>query len=162
MPLHQLLRSIAVRCNMLCVPGIGMILWGKSPLYIVWRVVIIIDHLKSTSRRQGRKGGQASEKSPSANLRADKQKLYIKAESQGESAPLDKAHPDLWGRVNAAVVQGKIMFLPGEVCQPKRLNGRSGTEPAKVRVNMAEVSRGREPGRSPGERSKGSVTERCL
>ena len=23
--------------------------------------------------------------------------------------------------VNAAVVQGKIMFLPGEICQPKRL-----------------------------------------
>jgi hypothetical protein len=33
--------------NRLCVPGIGMILWGESPLCIVWRVVIIIDHLKS-------------------------------------------------------------------------------------------------------------------
>jgi hypothetical protein len=85
---------------------------------------------------------------------------------------LKEAHPDLWGRVNAAVVRpnevtsalgvwGKIMLLPGEICQPKRLNGRGGTEPAKVRVNMAEVSRGREPRRSPGERSEGSVTERC-
>jgi hypothetical protein len=138
----------------------GMILWGVSPLYIIWRVVIT-DNLKSTSRGQGRKGDQLSERSLSANLRADVQKLHIKAEPQGESAQHDKAHPDLWGRVNAAVVQGKIMFLPGEICQPKRPNGRGGTEPAKVRVNMAEVSRGREPRRSPVERSKGSVTERC-
>jgi hypothetical protein len=145
----------------LCVPGMGMILWGESPLYIVWRVVIIIDHLKSTSRRQGRKGDRPSERSPSANLRADEQKLHIKAEPQGESAQHDKARPDLWGRVNAAVVQGRIMLLPGEICQPKRLNGCGGTEPAKVRVNMAEVSRGREPRRSPGERSEDSVTERC-
>ncbi len=36
-----------------------------------------------------------------------------KAEPQGESAQHDETHPDLWGRVNAAVVQGKIMFLPG-------------------------------------------------
>jgi hypothetical protein len=100
----------------LCVPGTGMILWGASPLYIVWRVVIIIDHLKSTSRRQGRKGDRPSERSPSANLRADEQKLHIKAEPQGESAPLDQALPDLWGRVNAAVVRGRIMLLPGEIC----------------------------------------------
>jgi hypothetical protein len=89
----------------LCVPGMGMILWGESPLYIVWRVVITIDHLKSTSRRQGRKGDRASERSPSANLRADEQKLHIKAEPQGESAQHDEALPGLWGRVNAAVVR---------------------------------------------------------
>ena len=59
--------------------------------------------------------------------------------------------------VNAAVVQGKIMFLPGEICQPKRLNGSGGTVPARVRVNMAEVSRGREPEFYSGERSEGSV-----
>ena len=84
-----------------------------------------------------------------------------KAEPQGESAPHDEAHPDLWGMVNVVVVQGKIMLLPGEVCQPKRLNGRGGTEPAKVRVNMAEVSRGREPRGLTGERSEGSVSGRC-
>jgi hypothetical protein len=144
----------------LCVPGMGMILWGASPLYIIRRVVIT-DNLKSTSRRQGLKGDRLSERSPCANLRADEQKLPIKAEPQGESAQHDEAHPDLWGRVNAAVVQGKIMFLPGEICQPKRPNGCGGTESAKVRVNMAEVSRGREPRRSPGERSEGSVTARC-
>jgi hypothetical protein len=83
----------------------GMILWGASPLYIVWRVVITKDHSKSTSRRQGRKGDRASEKSPSANLRADEQKLHIKAEPQGESAQHDEALPDHWGRVNAAVVR---------------------------------------------------------
>ena len=85
-----------------------------------------------------------------------------KAEPQGESAQHDEAHPDLWGMVNAAVVQGKIMFLPGEICQPKLLYGSGGTAPARVRVNMAEVSRGREPGVYPGERSEGSVIVRCL
>jgi hypothetical protein len=105
----------------------GMVLWGESPLYIVWRAVII-DNLKSTSRRQGRKGDQASERSLSANLRTDEQKLHIKAEPQGESAQHDEALPDLWGRVNAAVVRpnevtsalgvwGRIMFLPGEICR---------------------------------------------
>jgi hypothetical protein len=69
----------------LCVPGMGMILWGESPLYIVWEAVILTA-LKSTSRRQGRKGDRPSERSPSAKLRADEQKLYIKAEPQGESA----------------------------------------------------------------------------
>ena len=63
--------------------------------------------------------------------------------------------------VNAAVVQGKIMFLPGESCQPKLLNRGGGTEPARVRVNMAEVSRRREPGDLLGERSEGSVIVRC-
>jgi hypothetical protein len=63
--------------------------------------------------------------------------------------------------VNAAVVQGKIMLLPGEICQPKLRNGSGGTEPARVRVNMAEVSRGREPGLCSGERSEGSVFGRC-
>jgi hypothetical protein len=53
------------------------------------------------------------------------------------------------------------MCLPGEIRQPKHLNRRGETEPAKVRFNMAEVSRGQEPRWSPGEKSEGSVTERC-
>jgi len=105
-----------------------------------------------------------SERSRRANLRADVQKLH-QAEPQGESAQHDEAHPDHRGMVNAAVVQGKIMSLPGEIRLPKRPNGRGGTEPAKVRVNRAEVSRGREPGecrQAPaGERSEGSVIRRC-
>ena len=43
-----------------------------------------------------------------------------KAEPQGESAQHDEAHPDLWGMVNAAVMQGKIMLLPGEICPTLR------------------------------------------
>jgi hypothetical protein len=43
-----------------------------------------------------------------------------KAEPQGESAQHDEARPDRWGMVNAAVVQGKIMFLPGEICPALR------------------------------------------
>ena len=59
------------------------------------------------------------------------------------------------------VAQGKIMFLPGEICLPKLPNGSGGTEPAKVRVNRAEVSRGREPNDVVGERSEGSVIRWC-
>ncbi len=35
----------------LCVPGMGTILWGESPLYIIWKVSYMMT-LKSTSRRQ--------------------------------------------------------------------------------------------------------------
>jgi hypothetical protein len=80
-----------------------------------------------------------------------------KAEPQGKSAPYDEALLDHWGMVNGVVVQGKIMLLPGEICQPKHPNGCGGTEPAMVRVNMAEISRGRAPRVYPGERSEGSV-----
>ena len=59
--------------------------------------------------------------------------------------------------VNAVVVQRKIMCLPGEIYLPKLPNGSGGTEPAKVRVNRVEVSRGRELNRFVEERSEGSV-----
>ena len=118
----------------------GMILWGGSPLYIVWRGVKI-DNSKSTSRRQGRKGDRPSERSPSANLRADEQKLHIKAEPQGESAQHDEAHPDLWGMVNAAVVQGKIMFLPGEICPTVRPPLGGSASRSNAWGDWAEVSR---------------------
>ena len=108
----------------------GMILWGASPLYIIWKEVKLTT-LKVLAESKVRKGDRPAERSWSANLRAHGQKLHIKAEPQGESAQHDEVHPGLWGRVNAAVVQGKIRFLPGEICQPKRRNGRGGTEPAK-------------------------------
>ncbi len=112
--------------------------------------------LKSTSRRQGRKGDRASEGSLSANLRAYAQKLY-QAEPQGESAQHDEAQPDHCGRVNTEVVQRKIVFLPGQIYLPKLSNDSGGTEPAKVRVNRVEVSRRRELRDYSEERSEGSV-----
>ena len=60
--------------------------------------------------------------------------------------------------VNTEVVQRKIVSLPGEIYLPKRSNDRGGTEPAKVRVNRVEVSRGRELRNHSEERSEGSVT----
>jgi hypothetical protein len=121
----------------------GTILWGESPLYIIWKVFYMTT-LKSTSRGQGRKGDRPSEGSLSANLRAYAQKLY-QAEPQGESAQHDEARPDHCGMVNTEVVQRKIVFLPGEIYLPKLPNGSGGTEPEKVRVNRVEVSRRREP-----------------
>jgi len=103
------------------------------------------------------KGDLRTERSLSANLRANGQKQHSKAEPQGESAQHDEAHLDHCGMVNAVVVQRKIMSLPGEICLPKVPNGSGGTEPAKVRVNRAEVSRGRELNVIVEERSEGSV-----
>ncbi len=60
--------------------------------------------------------------------------------------------------VNTEVVQRKIVFLPGEVYLPKLFNDSGGTEPAKVRVNRVEFSRGRELRLHSEERSEGSVT----
>jgi len=115
---------------------------------------------KSTSRWQGREGDRTSERSLSANLRANGQKLY-QAEPQGESAQHDEAQPDHCGRVNTVVVQRKIVSLPGETYPPKHSNGCGGTEPAKVRVNRVGVSRRREPKIKLRERSEGSVMRRC-
>ena len=53
------------------------------------------------------------------------------------------------------------MFLTGEICLPRLLNESGGTEPEKVRVDRAEVSRGREPGVCSGERFEGRVIGRC-
>jgi hypothetical protein len=143
-----------------CVPGMGTILWGASPLYII-RKGVKVTTLKSTSRRQGWKGDRPSEGSRRANLRADGQKSHTRPNPRASQHHLTKPIRNFWGMVNAAVVQEKIMLLPGEICQPKLLNGSGGTVPARARVNMAEVSRGREPGFLPGERSEGSVIGRC-
>ncbi len=115
---------------------------------------------KSTSQRQGLQCNLRSEGSLSANLRADGQKPHIRPNPWAREHNIPKPVRIAWGMVNAAVVQEKIMFLPGEICQPKLLNGRCGTEPAKVRVNMAEVSRRRKPEEYLGERSEGSVIRR--
>ena len=45
---HWILRSGSVvkfRWSDLCVPGMGMILWGESPLYII-RKGVIVDNFK--------------------------------------------------------------------------------------------------------------------
>ncbi len=44
-----------MKYDALCVPGMGMILWGASPLYIIQKGVIF-DNFKSTSRGQGAEG----------------------------------------------------------------------------------------------------------
>jgi len=51
----------------LCVPGMGMILWGASPLYIIWEDVILTP-LKVLADGKVRKGDRPAERSPSANL----------------------------------------------------------------------------------------------
>ncbi len=71
----------------------------KSPLYLIWKEVILTT-LKVLAESKVWEGDRTAERSWSANLRANVQKLHIKAEPQGESAQHDEAHPDHWGRVN--------------------------------------------------------------
>ena len=105
--------------NLLCVPGMGMILWGESPLYI-FRKGVILTTLKSTSRWQGRKGDRPSERSLSANLRADGQKPHIRPNPWVSEHNITKPVWRTWEMVNAAVVQRRIMLLPGEICPTLR------------------------------------------
>ncbi len=72
---------------------------------------------KSTSRRQGRLREEGSEGSPMANVRADEQKphrrLSLRASWHNTTKPAGSG-----GRVNAAVVHGKITSFSGEICLP--------------------------------------------
>jgi hypothetical protein len=123
-----------------------MILSGASPVYIFWREVITTT-LKSTSRRQGGRREPTFERSPSANLRADGQKPDTRpnpwVSKHSEANPkhlmcfgcrIAKPVQRIWGMVNQAVVEGKIMQLPGEICQPRPAQAKVGTLPVKGRV----------------------------
>ena len=103
----------------MCVPGMGMILWGESPLYI-FREGVTVTTAKSTSRKQELRGDPMSERSQSANLRADGQKPHRRPNPWAREHNIPKPVRRTWGLVNAAVVQGKIMFLPGEICPALR------------------------------------------
>lgn len=117
---------------------------------------------KSTIRRQGLKGDLRFEGSRSENLRVDGQKSHIRPNPWAREHNIPKPIRRTWGMVNAAIVQGKIMQLPGEVCQPKLLNRSGGIGSTTAFIKMAEVSRRREPGINTRERSEGSVVRRSL
>jgi len=63
---HQRARFLPVWCTGLCTPGMGVNLWGGSPLYMNPVNVKNID--TNTSRRQGRNREGPSEGSRSAKL----------------------------------------------------------------------------------------------
>jgi len=53
---HRKIKPVLfpVRWSALCTPGMGVSLWGESPLYENRKLFIPMDTTKSTSRRQGR------------------------------------------------------------------------------------------------------------
>jgi hypothetical protein len=93
----------------------GVSLWGESPLYKNLMVFIVMNVIKSTSRRQGRSREGLSEGSRSANVRDDGQKphirLSLRASWHNTTKPTGSGD-----RVNAAFVHGKLTFLSGEIC----------------------------------------------
>jgi hypothetical protein len=95
----------------------GVNLWGESPLYENLMVLMLVDTIKSTSRRQGREGDRPSEGSWRANVRADGQKPHTRLSSWASWHNTTKPTGS-GGRVNAAVVHGKFTVLSGEICLP--------------------------------------------
>ncbi len=60
-------RSVAgVNLSAKCVPGTGMILWGESPLYLIWKGVILTT-LKVLAESKAWEGDRPAERSWSAN-----------------------------------------------------------------------------------------------
>ena len=86
-----------------------------SPLYENRTVFMIKNTIKSTSRRQWRKGDRPSEGSRSANVRDDEQKPHTRFSSWASRHNTSEAHR-FEGRVNAAFVHRKFTFLSGEIC----------------------------------------------
>jgi hypothetical protein len=69
---------------------------------------------KSTSRGQGRLREERSEGSPMAKVRADGQKPHRRLSPWASWHNTTKPEGS-WGRANAAVAHGKLMFLSGEI-----------------------------------------------
>ena len=96
-------------------PDMGVNLWGESPLYENRMVFMIKNTIKSTSRRQWRKGDRPSEGSRSANVRDDGQKPNIRLSPRASRHNTSEAHR-FGSRINAAFVHGKFTLLSGEIC----------------------------------------------
>jgi len=80
-------------------------------------VFMLMNTIKSTSRRQGRLRKEGSEGSRSANVRVDGQKPHTRLSSWASWHNTTKPAGS-GGRVNAAVVHGKFTSLSGEICLP--------------------------------------------
>ena len=80
-------------------------------------VLMLMDTIKSTSRRQGRLREEGSEGSRSANVRADGQKPHIRLSFRASWHNTTKPAGS-GGRVNAAVVHEKFTSLSGKICLP--------------------------------------------
>src|SRR5512137_362951 len=80
-------------------------------------VLMFMNTIKSTSRRQGWEGDRPSEGSRSANVRADGQKPHTRLSSWASWHNTTKPAGS-GSRVNAAVVHGKFTSLSGEICLP--------------------------------------------
>jgi hypothetical protein len=81
----------------LCTPGMGVSLWGESPLYENRKVFITMDTNKSTSRRQGRKGDRPSEGGPMAKVRDDEQKPHTRLSLWASRHNTNEAHVQYQG-----------------------------------------------------------------
>jgi len=102
-----------------------------------------------------------SERSLSANLRVDGQKSYIRPNPWVSKHNIAKPGQRKWEMVNTAIVQRKIMLLPGEICHPWPLRKEARYRVDDGLVNMAEVSREREAVNFDSERFEGSVIGLC-
>jgi hypothetical protein len=92
-----------------CTPGMGMNLWGASPLSedLASTMLTIV----KTSRRQGQHREGLSEGSPSAKRRADEQESDIRLSRRVEWAPHHEGHESArYGKSGGCVVTVHVLI----------------------------------------------------
>jgi len=102
---------------MRCTPGMGVNLWGESPLYenqgcpclYEWMLPEVQAEGKGVSARMGPKEAGAHTCGPTNRNRIVR--LSLRASWHDTTKPTGSGD-----RVNAAVVHGRFTFLSGEIC----------------------------------------------
>ena len=129
-PTPQISGAEGVRSICWCTPGMGVNLWGESPLYVN-PASVLLDICTSTSRRQGRNREGPSGGSRSAKRMSRRTEIAYKAESLGKSARHDKA-PGSGDMVNAMRLHRESSrSYPGRSAQ----RGHRVTSPGRASEN---------------------------
>jgi hypothetical protein len=123
----------------LCTPGMGMNLWGASPLSEDIKSIMLT--IVTTSRRQGQYREVLSEGSLSAKRRADEQESDTRLRSRVEQAQdCNGRMSALYSKSGGCVVIVHVLIRGDLRCVQFDENGAAGSN---ARRNTAEVSSGR-------------------
>jgi hypothetical protein len=122
-----------------CTPGMGMNLWGVSPLSEDIELTMLT--IVTTSLWQGQPREGLSEGSLSAKRRADEQKLDTRLSSRVEQAQDCEGHMSaLHGKSSGCVVTVHVLIRGDLLCVQFDENGAFGSNAER---NAIEVSSGR-------------------
>jgi hypothetical protein len=140
--LHARVALNASSWKHLCTPGMGMNLWGVSPLSEDIESIMLT--IVTTSRRQGQYREVWSEGSLSAKRRADEQESDTRLRSRVELAQDSEGHLSaLYSKSGGCVVIVHVLIRGDLRCVQFDENGAACSN---ARRNAAEVSSGRSSG----------------